>query len=92
MVCVMIRMVQKKLSIQFYHNEGIIKYIITICIFFAVCYKLYDSGTCRMFEPRYFYLEDTNCEIFLYGNCGGNENNFRTIRECEETCKYALKI
>uniref|UniRef100_A0A670Z337 BPTI/Kunitz inhibitor domain-containing protein n=1 Tax=Pseudonaja textilis TaxID=8673 RepID=A0A670Z337_PSETE len=23
---------------------------------------------------------------FLYGGCGGNANNFKTIKECESTC------
>ena len=49
-------------------------------------------GDCRAALPRYFYNKDTKeCEFFLYGGCGGNENNFATKDECEEKCKNQVK-
>lgn len=36
---------------------------------------------------RYFFNKDTGtCEEFFYGGCGGNENNFLTREDCEQTC------
>uniref|UniRef100_A0A8C7YXA7 BPTI/Kunitz inhibitor domain-containing protein n=1 Tax=Oryzias sinensis TaxID=183150 RepID=A0A8C7YXA7_9TELE len=36
--------------------------------------------------PRWYYNEETgSCQMFLYGGCKGNENNFLS----EETCKAA---
>lgn len=35
----------------------------------------------------FFYNSQTGqCEEFNYGGCFGNENNFETIEECQETC------
>ena len=45
-------------------------------------------GDCRAAITRYYYNQLTGrCETFSYGGCGGNENNFRTLEECEETCR-----
>ncbi|KAL1444072.1 hypothetical protein MTO96_030056 [Rhipicephalus appendiculatus] len=42
---------------------------------------------CRGLIPRYYYNPAAgNCSLFYYGGCEGNENNFETIEECEETC------
>lgn len=27
------------------------------------------------------------CEKFVYGGCGGNENNYNTLEECELACE-----
>ncbi|OPL20549.1 hypothetical protein AM593_00866, partial [Mytilus galloprovincialis] len=51
------------------------------------CYLPKKTGFCRAAFRRYFYNADTgNCERFTYGECRGNENNFKTIRECRRTC------
>lgn len=37
---------------------------------------------------RYSYNQATDqCEIFIYGGCGGNANNFDIKEECERMCK-----
>jgi hypothetical protein len=28
-----------------------------------------------------------SCDVFTYGGCGGNENGFGSLAECEETCQ-----
>ena len=30
------------------------------------------------------------CESFFYGGCGGNGNNFHTLKECHEACRGHL--
>ncbi|KRZ50099.1 Papilin [Trichinella nativa] len=46
-----------------------------------------DRGTCNKFELRFYYsTEFKECKYFFYGGCGGNENNFKDLAECEKTC------
>ncbi|XP_032836407.1 BPTI/Kunitz domain-containing protein-like [Petromyzon marinus] len=47
-----------------------------------------ETGNCRAAIARHFYNMTTGrCEGFVYGGCGGNDNNFRTIEECVESCR-----
>lgn len=47
-----------------------------------------DPGVCRGLITRYFYnRESLKCEKFLYGGCLGNQNNFRSLKECQDTCQ-----
>ncbi|RUS85409.1 hypothetical protein EGW08_006800, partial [Elysia chlorotica] len=49
-------------------------------------------GRCRAAFPRFFYNDSTgSCERFLYGGCGGNANNFRTVSACESRCPSRVK-
>lgn len=51
------------------------------------CYLESDGGECRVTETRFFYNKAEGlCDVFAYGGCGGNENNFRTNEECEQHC------
>ncbi|GIY03099.1 hypothetical protein CEXT_538132 [Caerostris extrusa] len=44
-------------------------------------------GRCRAGHRRYYFDQETGqCEMFLYGGCGGNQNNFKTKEMCEATC------
>lgn len=44
-------------------------------------------GNCRAAFPRFFYdITDQTCKSFIYGGCGGNENNFYSQAECEASC------
>lgn len=43
-------------------------------------------GDCRAILMRYTYMPNGKCEMFEYGGCGGNENNFLTKEDCENTC------
>ena len=36
---------------------------------------------------RYFHNSTSGlCEQFIYGGCEGNDNNFETLKECQERC------
>ncbi|XP_054710524.1 actinia tenebrosa protease inhibitors-like [Uloborus diversus] len=55
-----------------------------------ICELPSESGKCLIYFIRYFFNKDTgSCEKFIYGGCQGNENNFETVEECEQTCKKA---
>nr|XP_022304428.1 kunitz-type serine protease inhibitor A-like [Crassostrea virginica] len=46
------------------------------------------AGNCRGFCPRWYYdARLGSCRQFTYGCCGGNANNFKTRRLCENTCR-----
>lgn len=46
------------------------------------------TGHCRAAFPRYFYnVESGECEQFIYGGCGGNDNRFDSMIQCEASCK-----
>ncbi|KAL1421535.1 hypothetical protein MTO96_023062 [Rhipicephalus appendiculatus] len=41
--------------------------------------------------PRYYYNSKTKrCDLFVYGGCQGNANNFVTLSECIGTCNVKL--
>ncbi|XP_019631664.1 PREDICTED: uncharacterized protein LOC109475460 [Branchiostoma belcheri] len=51
------------------------------------CEQPKDVGPCDGIFPRWFYNSLTGeCELFDYGGCDGNSNNFQTLEECEDTC------
>nr|CUU99114.1 hypothetical transcript [Hymenolepis microstoma] len=53
----------------------------------GVCSLPIDIGPCRASIRRYAYNPSTRrCEIFTYGGCQGNGNNFETEEECERRC------
>ncbi|XP_033024395.1 tissue factor pathway inhibitor [Lacerta agilis] len=50
-----------------------------------------DPGICRGLITRYFFnKESMKCEKFQYGGCLGNQNNFYTLKECQDTCEDNL--
>mmetsp|Transcript_18435 Transcript_18435/g.44039 ORF Transcript_18435/g.44039 Transcript_18435/m.44039 type:complete len:125 (-) Transcript_18435:19-393(-) len=52
-----------------------------------ICLQERAIGFCRAAYPRYFYNATSGCcEFFIYGGCGGNNNNFETVEECRATC------
>ncbi|KAJ8707072.1 hypothetical protein PYW08_011206 [Mythimna loreyi] len=52
-----------------------------------ICKQPIVQGLCLAYFPRYAYNCHTGkCERFIYGGCGGNENNFMTMRECCKAC------
>ncbi|XP_066977995.1 papilin isoform X16 [Macrobrachium rosenbergii] len=52
-----------------------------------VCLLPSDAGDCTDHEERWFFDITTNeCKSFVYGGCGGNGNNFGTLRECQNFC------
>lgn len=53
----------------------------------TVCAMKADSGPCKAIHSRYhFNIETRQCEMFDYGGCEGNDNNFLTLEECQEKC------
>ncbi|XP_023816234.1 protein AMBP-like [Oryzias latipes] len=53
----------------------------------GVCAQAPDSGLCFGYFERYFYnFRKGRCEIFIYGGCLGNQNNFLTEKECLQRC------
>ncbi|CAH8508924.1 unnamed protein product [Schistosoma rodhaini] len=51
------------------------------------CLLDYDEGICRALLKRFYYDSvNQTCEIFYYGGCLGNGNNFISKDECERKC------
>ena len=57
-------------------------------LFFAVCMEEPGlSGPCRGFLPRWTFNNGL-CRMFYYGGCRGNNNNFKTYKQCKDNCKH----
>ncbi|XP_067126055.1 boophilin-H2-like [Centruroides vittatus] len=51
------------------------------------CHFQPDPGPCRASMHRYYYnLSNSKCEVFIYGGCDGNSNNFETLQDCCDFC------
>ncbi|KAL3195687.1 hypothetical protein MRX96_001809 [Rhipicephalus microplus] len=73
-------------------------------VFLAICGAAYTSsdslcllpkepGPCVAYVPRYFYNNEAKkCQLFIYGGCQGNANNFDNFTECTLTCKPKLPV
>ena len=58
----------------------------------SMCYLPKSIGTCRAAIPRVYYDATTGqCSNFIYGGCGGNQNNFESIEECNVACQGKKK-
>ena len=54
----------------------------------AVCSMPAESGDCAGRERRWAYdSRSGRCQPFEYGGCGGNDNNFASLRECLSSCR-----
>ncbi|KAJ0057123.1 hypothetical protein NL108_002052 [Boleophthalmus pectinirostris] len=55
------------------------------------CKIIPDSGPgpfCLAYMPQFFYNSTSQeCEEFIYGGCGGNQNRFGSKIKCLETCR-----
>ncbi len=52
-----------------------------------ICFLPADVGPCDGVCPRYFYNTCTGqCELFTWGCCDGNANNFETLEQCQAAC------
>lgn len=53
----------------------------------GACLLPADEGPCKAQKERYFYNTFTQkCEVFYYGGCQGNGNNFKSYLECQKSC------
>ncbi len=49
-----------------------------------------QTGKCRAMIERYFFDSETKkCQMFVYGGCEGNANNFESLAECQSSCLSA---
>ena len=52
------------------------------------CEQSCETGPCRGYFPRYCWdAQHERCTRFIYGGCGGNSNNFKTLRQCHRRCQ-----
>lgn len=53
----------------------------------TICSLPKEIGPCRAAIPRYYYdAKEESCEMFNYGGCQGNENNFASLKSCQDEC------
>ena len=53
-----------------------------------ICSLPSDSGPCfAKFSAVFFNRRSGQCESFVYGGCGGNENRFESVQACELACR-----
>ena len=46
-----------------------------------------EAGPCDAIFPSYFFNSTSGyCEQFFYGGCGGNDNRFSLLEDCQESC------
>lgn len=52
-----------------------------------ICKLPMEVGPCRAGFRRFHYdTKEAKCKQFTWGGCGGNENLFKTIEDCESRC------
>ncbi|EEC15456.1 serine protease inhibitor, putative [Ixodes scapularis] len=52
-----------------------------------MCALVPDAGTCRKKKKRfYFNATARGCLRFVYSGCGGNDNKFISMSQCQERC------
>ncbi|XP_068083649.1 papilin [Anabrus simplex] len=45
-------------------------------------------GECQNYTERWYYNAfEVRCTLFYYGGCGGNQNNFNTLQDCQQRCE-----
>ncbi|KAJ6643865.1 Actinia tenebrosa protease inhibitor [Pseudolycoriella hygida] len=49
------------------------------------CYPMARTGPCYGYMPRYTFNGD-KCVRFIYGGCDYNDNNYLTLRDCQQNC------
>ncbi|XP_055351849.1 LOW QUALITY PROTEIN: papilin-like [Paramacrobiotus metropolitanus] len=55
--------------------------------YLAICSMPVDAGACDERQARYYYdISQGKCLSFTYTGCGGNQNHFHTLEQCEGFC------
>nr|KAF6470429.1 tissue factor pathway inhibitor 2 [Molossus molossus] len=53
----------------------------------SYCYSPRDEGLCSANVTRYYFNPRHGaCETFTYTGCGGNNNNFLSMKDCKRIC------
>jgi len=56
------------------------------------CLEPKREGRCEAYIPSYYFNSETgDCELFIYGGCGGSGNRFQTLQSCEARCSAHLR-
>ena len=55
----------------------------------SLCYLPAQTGCDSSFTRFFYNSQSGQCESFLYGGCRPNENNFMSIKDCQQTCMVA---
>ncbi|XP_053266066.1 tissue factor pathway inhibitor-like isoform X3 [Podarcis raffonei] len=59
----------------------------------SFCSSPKDVGLCSASLRRFYYnIASRTCVAFIYTGCGGNNNNFRTKKDCMNACKHVQVI
>ncbi|XP_078394883.1 tissue factor pathway inhibitor 2-like [Cetorhinus maximus] len=54
----------------------------------SFCIKPKDRGLCAADILRFYFNEERgSCETFSYSGCGGNNNNFVSLKICQKICQ-----
>ncbi|XP_037498262.1 actinia tenebrosa protease inhibitors [Rhipicephalus sanguineus] len=57
------------------------------------CFMKFEPGPCRASIPKWFYNHTAHeCQLFIFGGCGGNQNNFATKEKCQQLCQGNEKL
>lgn len=52
-----------------------------------------DTGDCKEFVHKWFFNNNTlQCDTFIYGSCGGNDNRFDSEVACMTACVKGCKL
>ncbi|CAO2602901.1 Tissue factor pathway inhibitor 2, partial [Lemmus lemmus] len=58
----------------------------------SFCSSPKDEGLCSANLTRYYFnSRNKACETFTYTGCGGNENNFYYLDDCDHACAKGRK-
>ena len=69
----------------FFHNLFLL--IFFLLVFLDICSQKRDSGICPGNVPRFYFEKSLGmCQLFSYGGCGGNSNNFEILDQCVAHC------
>uniref|UniRef100_A0A665X0X7 Protein AMBP n=1 Tax=Echeneis naucrates TaxID=173247 RepID=A0A665X0X7_ECHNA len=73
-------------QVHFIHLTCVVRQCI-IYLFNNCCFSP-DTGPCFGLHYRYYYnASSMSCDLFKYGGCLGNQNNFVDERECLQRCR-----